>query len=110
MKAEASIVRCSLDGVTVIQKVADVLQKPSLKNTKVKDLNLDFTINEGRVTTKPFSVKLGDYKMDISGTTGLDQTIDYRGKIAIPESLGKLAKAGTADLIIGGTFTSPKPN
>ena len=53
----------SLDGVTVIQKVADVLQKPSLKNTKVKDLNLDFTINEGRVTTKPFSVKLGDYKM-----------------------------------------------
>lgn len=98
----------SLDGVTVIQKVADVLQKPSLKNTKVKDLNLDFTINEGRVTTKPFSVKLGDYKMDISGTTGLDQTIDYRGKIAIPESLGKLAKAGTADLIIGGTFTSPK--
>ena len=98
----------SLDGVTVIQNVADILKKPNLKNTRVKDLKLEFTIDDGRVNTKPFDVKLGEYKMRISGSTGLDQTIDYRGKIAIPESLGKLAKAGTADLIIGGTFTSPK--
>ena len=98
----------SLDGVTVIQQVADVLQKPSLKNTKVKDINLDFTITDGRVTTKPFNIKLGDYKMNISGTTGLDQTIDYRGEITIPESLGNVSKIGTADLLIGGTFTSPK--
>ena len=98
----------SLDGVTVIQQVADVLQKPSLKNTKVKDINLDFTITDGRVTTKPFNIKLGDYKMNISGTTGLDQTIDYRGEITIPESLGDVSKIGTADLLIGGTFTSPK--
>lgn len=98
----------SLDGVTVIQKVADVLKKPSLKSTKVKDLKLEFAINDGRVTTKPFTVKLGDYKMDVSGTTGLDQTIDYRGKVTVPESLGKVAKVGTADLLISGTFASPK--
>lgn len=98
----------SLNGVTVIQQVADVLQKPSLKDTKVKDVKLDFTISDGRVTTKPFDVKLGDYKMNISGTTGLDQTIDYRGKITIPESVAKVSKVGTADLLIGGTFTSPK--
>ena len=98
----------SLNGVTVIQQVADVLQKPSLKDTKVKDLKLDFTISDGRVTTKPFDVKLGDYKMNISGTTGLDQTIDYCGKITIPESVAKVSKVGTADLLIGGTFTSPK--
>ena len=98
----------SLDGVTVIHQVADILKKPSLKNTKVKNVNLEFTIKDGRVSTKPFNVKLGDYKMNISGTTGLDQTIDYRGKIEIPESLGKLSKLGTADILIGGSFTSPK--
>ena len=98
----------SLDGVTVIQNVADILQKPSLKNTRVKDLKLEFAIKDGRVTTKPFDIKLGDYKMNISGTTGLDQTIDYRGKITIPESLGKVSKLGTVDMTIGGTFTSPK--
>lgn len=98
----------SLDGVTVIQNVADILQKPSLKNTRVKDLNLEFTIKDGRVNTKPFDVKLADYKMNISGSTGLDQTIDYRGKITIPETLGKVARLGTVDMTIGGTFTSPK--
>lgn len=98
----------SLDGVTVIQKVADILQKPSLKNTRVKDLNLEFTIKDGRVNTKPFDVKLADYKMNISGSTGLDQTIDYRGKITIPETMGKVSRLGTVDMTIGGTFTSPK--
>ena len=98
----------SLEGVAVIQQVADILQKPSLKNTRVKDMKIEFTIENGRVNTKPFDIKLGDYKMNISGTTGLDQTIDYRGKITIPESLGKVSKLGTVDMLIGGTFTSPK--
>lgn len=98
----------SLEGVTVIQQVADILQKPSLKNTRVKDMKIEFTIENGRVNTKPFDIKLGDYKMNISGTTGLDQTVDYRGKITIPESFGKVAKLGTVDMLIGGTFSSPK--
>ena len=98
----------SLDGVTVIQNVADILKKPNLKNTRVKDLKLEFTIEDGRIDTKPFDVKLGEYKMRISGSTGLDQTIDYRGEIAIPESLGQASRLGSVDMTIGGTFTSPK--
>ena len=98
----------SLDGVKVIQDVADILQKPSLKNTRVKDLKLEFTIKDGRVHTKPFDIKLDDYKMTLSGSTGLDQTVDYRGTITIPESLGKVSKVGTVDMTIGGTFKSPK--
>lgn len=98
----------SLDGVTVIQNVADILKKPNLKNTRVKDLKLEFAIEDGRIDTKPFDVKLGEYKMRISGSTGLDQTIDYRGEIAIPESLGQASRLGSVDMTIGGTFTSPK--
>ena len=98
----------SLDGVTVIQNVADILQKPSLKNTRVKDLKIEFSIKDGRVSTKPFDIKLDDYKITLSGTTGLDQTIDYRGEIAIPESFGKVSQIGTVDMLICGTFTSPK--
>lgn len=98
----------SMDSVKVIQMVADILQKPSLKNTRVKDMKVEFTINDGRVYTKPFDIKLGEYKMNLSGSTGLDQTIDYAGKIDIPQSLGKVSKLGTVDMTIGGTFTSPK--
>lgn len=98
----------SMDSVKVIQMVADILQKPSLKNTRVKDMKVEFTVSNGRVHTKPFDIKLGEYKMNLSGSTGLDQTIDYIGKIEIPQSMGKVAKLGTVDMSIGGTFTSPK--
>ena len=98
----------SLSGVKVIDMVADIVKKPSLKETKVKDLNIDFTIADGRINTKPFDLTLGDYKMNLSGSTGLDKSIDYKGKITIPASAGKVAQLGTVDMNIGGTFTSPK--
>ena len=46
--------------------------------------------------------------MRISGSTGLDQIIDYKGEITIPTSVGKLSKLGTVNMNIKGTFTSPK--
>ena len=98
----------SLSDVKFINQVADIVKKPSLKETKVKDLKIDFTIAEGRVNTKPFDIKMGDYTMSLSGSTGLDQTIDYRGKITLPASAGAVSKLGTVDMTIGGTFSSPK--
>lgn len=97
----------SLSGVKFIDQVADIVKKPSLKEIKVKDLNIDFEIKDGRVTTKPFDLKLGDYNMNLSGSTGLNQTIDYAGKITMPAD-GIASKLGTVDMTIGGTFTSPK--
>ncbi len=98
----------SLSGVKVIDMVADIVKKPSLKETKVKNLNIDFTIADGRINTKPFDLTLGDYKMNLSGSTGLDKSIDYKGEITIPTSAGKISQLGTVDMNIGGTFTSPK--
>ncbi len=98
----------SLGDVKFINMVADIVKKPSMKDTRVKDLALDFTVKDGRVTTKPFALKMGDYTMNLSGTTGLDQTIDYRGTITLPASAGAVAKLGTVDMTIGGTFSSPK--
>ena len=98
----------SLSGVKIIDQVATIVNKPDLKNIRAKDLAIEFTINNGRVATKPFDLKLGDYTMNLSGTTGLDQSIDYRGKITLPASAGNISKLGTVDMTIGGTFTSPK--
>lgn len=97
----------SLNDVKFINQVADIVKKPSMKDIQVKDLNLDFEIADGRVTTQPFDLKLGDYTMNLSGSTGLDQTIDYTGKITLPSG-GIGSKLGTVDMTIGGTFTSPK--
>lgn len=98
----------SLNNIKAIQMVADIVKNPSIKETKVKDLNVEFAIADGRINTKPFDVKLGDVQMKLSGSTGLDQTIDYKGEITLPASAGKLSQLGTVDMTIGGTFTSPK--
>lgn len=97
----------SLSGVKFIDQVADIVKKPSMKEIEVKNLNLGFEIKDGRVNTQPFDLKLGDYTMNLSGSTGLDQTIDYTGKITLPSG-GIGSALGTVDMTIGGTFTSPK--
>jgi len=98
----------SLSGVKVIDQIASAMKKESLKNMKVKDMKIDFTIKDGRVATKPFDIKLGETVLNLSGSTGLDQTIDYSGKVKLPASTGALAQLSTLNLKIGGTFTSPK--
>ena len=106
-KGALSTKNLSLSGVKFIDQVADIVKKPSLKEIKVKDLNIDFEIKDGRVTTKPFDLKLGDYNMNLSGSTGLDQTIDYTGKITMPAG-GIASKLGTVDMTCL-LYTSPSP-
>ena len=99
----------SLSNVKFIDQIATIIKKPSLKDIKVKNLSLDFSIDDGRVTTQPFELRLGDYSINLSGSTGLDQSIDYKGKITLPTSLTS-RKEGTSavDMNIRGTFSEPK--
>lgn len=107
-KGSLSTKEFSLSGVKVIDQIAEAVKKPSLKEMKVKDMTIDFSIKDGRVATKPFDIKLGEYVMNLSGSTGLDQTIDYIGKVKLPASTGEFAKLSLIDLQIGGTFASPR--
>lgn len=96
----------NLSGVDIIDKIADATKREELKNITVKDLNVDFTIKDGRIATKPFDIKMGTTTLSLNGTTGLDQTIDYAGKLKLPEGAAK--GISTIDLKIGGKFSSPK--
>ncbi|WP_321332978.1 AsmA-like C-terminal region-containing protein [uncultured Bacteroides sp.] len=107
-KGSLSTKDLNLSDIKTIDMIAEAVKKPSLKEMKVKDLTIDFTIKDGRVATKPFDIKMGEYNMNLSGTTGLDQTIDYSGKVKLPASAGSLSQLSTLDLKIGGTFNSPK--
>lgn len=98
----------NLSGVAILDKIADATKYSGLKNLSVKDMNINFTIHEGRLNTQPFDIKVGNMNLNLSGSTGLDQSIDYTGKLKLPESAGSLAALTTVDLKIGGTFTSPK--
>lgn len=95
----------NLSGVDIIDKIADATKREELKNLSAKDLNINFTIEDGRVHTQPFDIKMGNMNLNLSGTTGLDQTIDYTGKLKLPEGTSSI---NTIDLKIGGKFSSPR--
>lgn len=106
-KGNLSTKDLSLSNIAIIDKIAEAIKKPELKNLEVKDMDLAFNIENGRLSTQPFDIKMGDYVINLSGTTGLDQTIDYSGKVKLPPSAGKIGEYTSLDLKIGGTFQSP---
>ncbi len=96
----------NLSGVEIIDKIADATGRQELKDLSAKDLNIDFTIEDGRVHTQPFTLKMGNMSLALNGTTGLDQTIDYTGKLTLPKSA--TSAISSIDLKIGGKFSAPK--
>lgn len=79
----------------VFGKVADLLKNESYRNPSLKDVNLSFTIKDGKVSIDPFDTKLSDLKMNIGGDLGLDQSLNFKAKMAVPQS-----KLGPASSLI----------
>lgn len=92
--------------VAVLDKMATALKKPELATLKTKDLDVAFTIKDGLVTTSPFDLLVGNYKMTLGGQTGLDKTIDYDALVTLPKG-EKLLGLSEVNLTIGGTFDKP---
>ena len=97
----------SLGKVDIVKQLAKTLKQEEILNRSVKDMELSFAIKDGRLETKPFEFNMGDYNMTLTGTTGLDQTIDYSGKLKLPASVAKIEGINTLGFLIGGTFNQP---
>lgn len=124
-----TVPQAGFNGVKIFNKAAEVLKYDKLKDPTLRNMKIQFKVEKGRVSTKPFDMMVAGQKLTLFGSTGLDQTIDYTGLVAIPRSAlgtansalnGLLAqantKAGTSvklseminvNLGLGGTFTSP---
>lgn len=72
-----------------------------LGRIEARDVRIAFTIHDGRITTRPFDLNMGGVKINLSGSTGLDQTIDYVARVS-------LTKEHTIPVTIRGTFSKPK--
>jgi vacuolar-type H+-ATPase subunit H len=99
----------SVKDVKALDALASALKDDKFKHVSMKDLKLPFLIADGKVTTKPFDIKLGDASINLSGVTTLDQTIQYDGIVTLPDNYA--SKLGTniknVNFKIGGTFTKP---
>lgn len=93
-----------IQNIKAFEAMAEALGNDRLRTIEAKDVAIRFAIRDGRISTAPFDLKIGDVNVNLSGSTGLDQTIDYQAKVGIPGS-GVLQNVAVN---IGGTFSSPK--
>lgn len=96
-----------VQNIGAFDALAKALNNDALRKIEAKDVTIRFVVRNGRITTQPFDLKMGDIKMNLSGSTGLDQSIDYVAKVNLPSG----ATGGVLQSVnvnIGGTFASPK--
>lgn len=73
-----------LEGYKPLQKVAKLIKYDQLDPMELNDVNITFSIADGKVYVDPFTNKIGETKVTIAGSNSFDQTIDYVFSFAIP--------------------------
>ena len=119
----------ALKGFAPTDKLSQTLHLDQLKDIPVKDLKTTFSFKNGRVVVDPFHVKVQDIDMEVGGSHGFDQSLDYDVAMKAPRSLlggqannvvndliSKVGSKGVAVKVddkvtlpvkIGGTLTNP---
>jgi hypothetical protein len=109
---------------TLLMALDDKLNFIDLKKLNLNDVKAALTFNDGKVNIKPFDIKYQDIKVNIGGSHGFDQNMNYNLKLDVPakylgtEANNLIAKLSPADAkkldnvpvnaILGGSFKSPK--
>jgi hypothetical protein len=97
-----------VENVAAMNALSSALKTDALKSFSAKDLNLPFSINDGKIETKPFSLNIGNGGLlKLEGSTSLDQSINYKGIVTLPKIMAN-DYIRDVPITIGGTFTNPK--
>jgi AsmA-like C-terminal region len=119
----------ALHNFPAMNKLVDVTKLQILHNPTMEAIRTAFQIKDGRLVLQPFDVKLGPLTMNVAGSNGIDQSLDYRLGLKVPKSLlggdanqaiaSLVSKAGQAGVNLsaapviplaiglGGTVTNP---
>lgn len=82
---EASAIK--LLNFSTFNSLADTLKVNSFKSVDLKNVDVSFEIEEGKLKVKPFKLNFGNITGTLEGFTSLDQNIDYTMKLDIPRKM-----------------------
>lgn len=92
--------KVNIGGFPPFMKLGEALKIEQLKNMDVSNVSLNYFIKDGRLNLEPFTTKVNAVNTTISGSTGLDQTIDYKWKLEVPRSMfGSAANSALTGLM-----------
>jgi hypothetical protein len=123
---DVKIAQATLKDSKLVAGITSLTNLKDADQVTMKDVLMGTSISNGRLSVKPFDVKFGDYKTTVSGSTGLDMSIDYDLKMDVPAGKlgaqynGLIAKysGGQTDpnknipltVTVGGKYDEPKIN
>ncbi len=89
----------TISGFEPLKKLSSELKISKLATQTLKNVSTKFKFADGKVALTPFTVKLGNIATEVSGTSSLEQDIDYKlmmniPKEEIPASMIKLVESG----------------
>lgn len=96
---DLSTTKIVISGFEPLKKIASELKIPKLATQTIDNFKAKFKFENGKVALNPFDVKLGNIVTNISGTSSIEQDIDYALKMNIPKdeipaSMLKLVESG----------------
>ena len=77
----------SLHDFPAMNQLVDITKLDILKNPTMQAIKTGFQIQKGRLAVNPFKVKVGPLAMQVSGSNGLDQSLDYQLQLQVPRAL-----------------------
>lgn len=84
-----------------LDQLAGLLKLGDKFNNEFKDVNISFKIKDGRITVEPFDIKVDDIKMNVGGSHGVDQTMDYSLALTVPTKYFGSAANDVLDGLLG---------
>jgi uncharacterized protein involved in outer membrane biogenesis len=104
----AAVINAKLAGFPALEKISELTKLDRFKEVNIKDTKLKYSIRDGRLFVEPFDVKTGEYVMNLAGSTGLDQTLDYKIKLDVPPGAAGAAATAALSNLVGRTIDKPE--
>ncbi|MBI1191808.1 MAG: AsmA family protein [Bacteroidetes bacterium] len=92
----------SISGFEPMTQLASALKIKELASTTLQNINLTYKIEDGKMITEPFDVKIGGMQAKVGGAMGVaDQSLDYAMTSKIPTALFGAAAGQTVGGLLG---------
>ena len=83
-----------------LERLASATKLAILQDPTMRTITSQFEIRDGRFRTRPFTAQLGPVTMNVAGSNGFDQSLDYDLGIRLPrEVIGAEANRAIAGLV-----------
>ncbi|MEX1239213.1 MAG: AsmA-like C-terminal region-containing protein [Cyclobacteriaceae bacterium] len=119
------VAQATLQDSKLVSGITSLTKLDNTDEVTLKDVLMSATIEDGKLSVKPFDVNFGNYKTTVTGSTYMDGSIDYNLKMDVPA--GKLGTQFNAliskysgqksdpnstiplTIALGGSYSDPRP-